>query len=380
MSRTAELNAARGRGVVARRSPAGVRSRARIALVAPSRSPIAQPFAGGLEAHVWTLTLALRARGHEVTLFAAPGSDPRLHARHLDLQTDWLSADARRDVSMQPDLVVGEHHAYLALMMQLHRSFDFDLIHNHSVHYLPLAMSEAMPVPMVTTLHTPPTPWLESAVRCASRPPQLVAVSRSTSAAWAHVARDIPVVLNGVDTRQWTFGPGGGPAVWSGRIAPEKGLHLAIAAAAAADRSLDIAGPVVDRDYFARRIDPLLGPRVRYLGHLDQSSLSDVVRHADVALVTPDWDEPYGLVVAEALASGTPVAAFGRGGIPEIVDYECARLAVPGDIASLAQAMLDAAALDRRAARRRAEGHCSVQAMMASYERMLSTVVGAAGR
>jgi glycosyltransferase involved in cell wall biosynthesis len=350
--------------------------RRRIALIGPARYPIAQPFAGGLQSHVWTLCHALRARGHEVTLFAAPGSDPDLRPVDLQLSTSWLSLDARRDVSMQPDLVVGEHHAYLSLMLQLGRDGSFDVVHNHSLHYLPIAMSDVLRTPVLTTLHTPPTPWLESAVR-AARPASshFIAVSRHTAAAWRGVAGDLRVVANGIDTERWPFGPGGGPLVWSGRIAPEKGVHLAIAAAREARRPLDIAGPIVDRAYFDAWVLPQLDSRTRYLGHLDQTALSNLVRHAELALVTPNWDEPYGLVVAEALSSGTPVVGFERGGIPEVVDETCARLVPPGDVAALARAIGEARGLGRQHARLRAERRCSVEAMIDRYEQVLGDVI-----
>ena len=151
-------------------------------------------------------------------------------------------------------------------------------------------------------------------------------------------------------------------------------MHLAIAAAGLADVTLDIAGPLVDRQYFAECIRPLLGPRVHYLGHLRQPALSELVREACVAVVTPDWDEPYGLVVAEALASGTPVAAFARGGIPEIIDETVARLAPAGDVDALAVAIGQARGLDRVSARARAVDHCSVDAMIDGYERVMTTV------
>ncbi len=342
----------------------------RIGIIAPSRSPIAEPFAGGLEAHVWCATQALRARGHDVTLFAAPGSDPELKPVELELSTTWLSLDARRDVSMQPDLVVGDHHAYLTLMTRIGGEYDLDLVQNHSLHYLPVVMADAVCVPVVTTLHTPPTPWLESAARigAASRRTHFVAVSEHTARAWQHVAGAVPVIRNGVDLDRWPVGRGGDCAVWSGRIAPEKGVHLAIDACRLAGLSVDVCGPVVDRRYFDEQIRTRLARDVRYLGHLDQPSLSEVVRNAAVAVVTPDWDEPYGLVVAEAFASGTPVAAFARGGVPEIVDEHCARLARPGDLAALAATIREAATLDRTAARQRAERHCSVDAMISNYE------------
>lgn len=352
----------------------------RIALIASSRYPIAEPFAGGLESHVWQLTRSLVARGHDVTLFAGPGTDPGLPVEHLEVRRLEISPAARADVSMAPEVFLEDHHAYLSLMLELtgRRAHDFDLVHNHALHYLPLAMAPALQVPMVSTLHCPPTPWLESALQSGGpTPAHLVAVSEHTAAAWrtaAGVRQQVGVVPNGVDLDRWTAGPGGGPLIWSGRIVPEKGTHLAVQAALAAGRELQIAGPVVDRGYFERTIAPFLGRGVTHLGHLGHPELARAVGQASVALVTPCWDEPYGLVVAEALACGTPVVAFARGGIPEVLTPACGRLVPAGDVAALAEAIPQAEQLSRTAARERARAHCSVETMVDRYEQLYESL------
>ena len=348
----------------------------RIAIIGSSRFPIAQPFAGGLEAHIWSLTRALQARGHHVSLFAAPGSDPSLGATHLPLRNIALSESARRDVSHTPGLSIDEHHAYLALMMGLVErtasdAGGFDVVHNHSLHYLPLAMASLLRAPLITTLHTPPTPWLESAMQISpAGSVRFVAVSAHTARSWRHASGLIPVIHNGIDLSRWQVGAGGGPLVWSGRIVPEKGPHAAILAARLAGRRLNVCGPIIDRAYFDSLVTPLLDERIRYLGHLDHRQLSGVVSTASAALVTPSWDEPYGLVVAEALASGTPVAAFARGGIPEILNPTCGRLVEPDNVAALAAAIPQTEQLSRTAARRRAELSCSADVMVDKYERL----------
>ncbi len=356
----------------------------RIALIASSRYPIAEPFAGGLESHVWQLTRSLVARGHDVTLFAGPGSDPALPVEHLEVRRLEISPAARADVSMAPEVFLEDHHAYLSLMLELTgaRAHDFDLVHNHALHYLPLAMAPALRVPMVSTLHCPPTPWLESALQSGGpTPAHLVAVSEHTAATWrtaAGVRQQVGVVPNGVDLDRWTAGPGGGPLIWSGRIVPEKGTHLAVQAALASGRELHIAGPVVDRAYYERTVAPFLGRGVTHLGHLGHPELARAVGRASVALVTPCWDEPYGLVVAEALACGTPVVAFARGGIPEVLTPACGRLVPPGDVAALAEAIPQAEQLSRVAARERARAHCSVDTMVDRYEQLYDSLAAPA--
>jgi glycosyltransferase involved in cell wall biosynthesis len=343
--------------------------RLRICIIGSSRFPIREPFAGGLEAHTHALARHLSARGHEVTLFAAPGSDPALGAEELAVEQMQPVDGERADTSIPPHWWMQEHHAYQGLMLALMREGHgrFDVLHNNSVHHLPVAMADVVPVPMVTTLHTPPTPWLRSALAHVSPRAAFVAVSRCTAAAWAGTV-DSRAILNGVDTQRWVPGPGGGPAVWSGRLVPEKAPHLAIDAARRAGVSLLLAGPVLDTEYVDREIRPRLGDDVRHVGHLDQEALCALVGSASVAVVTPDWEEPYGLVAAEAMACGTPVAALDRGAMREVVVEGGGVLADPRDPAALADAMVAAARLDRDRVRRTAEDHCSLERMVDAYE------------
>ncbi len=354
----------------------------RVGIIAAARFPIAEPFAGGLEAHVWGLADGLRRRGHSVTLFAGPGSDARLGVEILDLRLPRISDAARADVSMSAPEWLDEHHAYLDLMLRLARDGErFDVVHNHSVHHLPVAMAPTLSMPMVSTLHTPPTPWLESAIQASGATNvTFAAVSLHTAAAWRHLLPGARVVPNGVDIERWNPGPGGGPLVWFGRIAPEKGTHLAIDAAVLAGRPLLLAGPIADRAYYDAEVLPRLAtlPDVRYLGHLCHDELVHLVGAATAVLVTPCWDEPYGLVIAEALACGTPVCGFARGALGEVVGEDCGLLVEPGDVAALARAILRAPALSRLCARRHAVSSCSFERMVEGYEELYDDLMVAA--
>ena len=341
----------------------------RVALIASARHPVCQPFAGGLEAFVYQFAHALTAAGHHVTMFAAPGSDVDLPWDVVPVHALEMTEASRRDATA-PDWVVHETHAYLSVMLNLAEQLrdSFDIVHNHSLHYLPLVMARALPMPMLTTLHTPPLKWLEQAVALPGGVASaFTAVSAFTARQWEPINGPVPVIPNGIDLDDWQPGPGGHYAVWSGRLVPEKGLPDAVAAARRAGFRLRIAGPVGDRAYFEEAVRPLLGPAVTYEGHLRRDELNELVGGAAVALVTPRWEEPYGLVTAEALACGTPVAGFARGGIPETIDAASGRLAPPDDIGALSRALVAAAQLPRGPVRARAETHCSQEVMVARY-------------
>ena len=348
----------------------------RIGIIAHLKYPIAEPFAGGLEMHTHLLARSLRDRGHAVTVFASSRSEPELGLEAICSET----AISNVGTAEAPDIsFFKEHHAYLSLMSEL-RHRRFDIIHNNSLHYLPATMADTLPMPMVTTLHTPPFCWLESGIRlCRARNNAYVAVSHALGRLWDHVVPTDAVIMNGIDLQRFSFHPKSDAdpyLVWYGRIVPEKGLHLAIAAARKVGLPLRIAGPVLDEVYFREQIEPQLGANAVHLGHLSHDRLAELVGGARAFLCTPFWDEPYGLVVAEALACGVPVAAFARGAIPEIIDASCGVLAVPDDVDSLAMSVLAALSLDRRACRRRAERVCDATRMIDAYEAIYRRLIG----
>ena len=349
----------------------------RVAIIAHLKYAITEPFAGGLEMHTHLLAKSLRDRGHKVTLFASTRSDPSLGVEAICDETSLLEtgiAEAN-DVAF-----FREHHAYLRLMGELRRR-DFDVIHNNSLHYLPVSMADTLDTPIMTTLHTPPFCWLESGIRlCSSSSMRFVAVSAATARMWSHVARVDQVIPNGIDLAQFPYRATPDPQpylIWYGRIVREKGLDLAIAAARLAGCALRIAGPISDRRYYDEEIAPRLDAETRYVGHLEHRALARLIGGARAALCTPRWEEPYGLVVAEALACGTPVASFARGGVPDIVDATSGVLATPDDPAALAGAVLAAMRLSRADCRRRAEKVCDAERMIDAYEAIYDEMRGA---
>lgn len=339
----------------------------RIGILTHIKFPVCQPFAGGLEAFTHDVTLGLRARGHAVTLFAKGGSAAELQAVAVP------DEDACRHSSLS-SAYVAEHHAYLKLMQGID-DYGFDVIFNNSLHYVPVTMASLIRTPMLTVLHTPPFFEMTNALRADRQSGRFCTPSTANARNWSEWVPHCEVIPNGIDLHGWQPAETVGEhALWSGRLVPEKGAHLAIDAARLAGIPLRLAGQMVDEAYFRDQIAPRLGPGVDYLGHLQRAELAAQLASAAVAAVTPCWDEPFGLVVAEALACGTPVAAFDRGAMGDLISDDVGCLVAPNDVTALAAALAVARGKSRQACQARAEALWSHSLMLDRYEALLAEV------
>jgi glycosyltransferase involved in cell wall biosynthesis len=320
----------------------------RIALLAHVRQPIAEPFMGGMEAHSWHLAAGLEQRGHHVVLFAAGDSDPRFTidpvlAEHYERTFPW--AEHRGSAPLIAHVDAGFAAACDRIAMG-----GFDVVHNNSLHRFPLQRAGVGGVPTVTSLHVPPFDALHWFVRDSAGPSHHITVTSAGQlhAWWPDGAPSQTSVLhNGIDPAAWPFVPlGDGSAVWSGRITPNKGTHLAIEAARRAGVSLTLFGTVEDRDYWQTLVEPKLGGAIRYGGHLNAQALASEIGRASVFLFTPCWDEPFGLVAIEAMACGLPVAGFDMGAAKEVV-AEAGVIVAPDNVVALSGAIHAAMMIDR---------------------------------
>ncbi|MGO1384455.1 MAG: glycosyltransferase [Arachnia sp.] len=349
----------------------------RIALLGPSRNAVAQPFAGGQESYVATLSVALREQGHRVILFAAHGSDPTLADETVFYpQLPRLSEVAALDFQLPEPGFLRDQHAFLgAVDTLITRREDIDVVHNNSLHHLPLAASRAIGLPLVTTLHTPPFPWMELGVALCDPRASFAAVSANLADQWTTLSTPPDVILNGVATTNFAPGRGGTDAAWVGRLVPEKGADLAVRAARRAGWPLRLIGPLGDQEWFDGCVRPVLGQHITYEGHLTQADMALALGVAAVTLMTPRWPEPFGLVAVESALTGTPVLALDRGGLREVIDQEMGVLVAPRQsedetVAALAAVFDEAAALPRQAVRERAMARFSIERMVADYEHM----------
>ena len=311
---------------------------------------------GGMESHSWYLANGLTARGHDVVLFAAGDSDPRFMidpvlAEHYERTFPW--AEHRGSAPLIAHVDTG----YAAACDRI-AAGGFDVVHNNSLSRLAIEPARTAIVPTVTSLHVPPYDALHWFVKASPSPTHRLTVTSKTQmhAWWPDGAPpEASVLHNGIDPADWPYrAEGDGSGVWCARITPNKGTHLAIRAALLAGVPLTIFGSIEDPDYWTAEVEPLLGPMVRYGGHLEGDALAVELGRAGVFLFTPCWDEPFGLVAIEAMACGLPVAAFDMGAAREVVG-DAGRFAGAGDVAALAAAIPAAMAIPRSVARARIE-------------------------
>ena len=333
-------------------------------MLAPPWIPVPPPAYGGIEEVVRLLCEGLSEHGHEVTLFAPPGSQSRAEVAVV-LEEPY--PDDIQKAQFEVDHVA---RAFAAIDAAANNGRRYDVIHDHTGHSA-LAMADRVGTPLVHTLHGP---FNEAACRFYAqhgRKACIVAISRAQLDDAPPEMGGGRVVPNPIEVGEWPFRPDKDDYVlWIGRMSPDKGPHRAIAAAREAGVRLVLAGPVQpgQESFFAEDVEPHLGSDgVEYVGEADAEAKRGLYQGARALLMPIRWPEPFGLVMVEALASGTPVIAFSEGSAPEVVEDGRTGFVVDDEHA-MAAAVGRLDEIDPADCRRSCEQRFSVKAVVRGYE------------
>jgi glycosyltransferase involved in cell wall biosynthesis len=338
----------------------------RIAQVSSLYEAVPPRMYGGTERIVSYITEELVRQGHEVTLFAS--GDSVTNARLIPVSEKAL----RLEKSLDP-------LAWHVLLLQevFERADNFDLIHYH-IDYLHFPFSRLMRVPQLTTLHgrlnLPDLPPLYQKF------PDMPVISISDNQrAPLPMANWFGTVYHGLPLDLYSYGEGKGDYMaFIGRISPEKRVDRAIELAKSSGVKLKIAAKVdrVDQEYFEKEIRPTMDhPLIEFIGEIGEEQKKEFLGNARLLIFPIDWPEPFGLVMIEAMACGTPVVAFRCGSVPEVIDQGITGLVVDS-MEEARQAIENIASVNRQQCRRQFEKRFSVQRMVqdyvGNYEKLLS--------
>ncbi|MFI7539267.1 glycosyltransferase family 4 protein [Streptosporangium sp. NPDC049376] len=340
----------------------------RVVMVAPPWYDVPPLGYGGIEAMLAELVSGLSRRGHDVTLIGAGRA--RTGARFLPT---YDPAPSERIGEPMPEVL----HAAKAYALAL--DIDADIVHDHSLAG-PLSAA-ARAVPTLVTCHGEIEGELGEYYRVLGPAVSMVAISE----AQRRLAPDLNwagVVHNAVETASFPFQERKEDWVlWLGRLNADKGAHIAIDVAREAGRRIVLAGKLTEpaeHDYFEREIKPRLGPDAEYVGQADAARKRELLAAARCLLFPILWEEPFGMVMIESMACGTPVVALKRGAVPEVVADGVTGF-VREEAEELAEAVEAAGGLDPHACRAHVAGNFDVEVMTAGYERIYRQVIAAPG-
>jgi glycosyltransferase involved in cell wall biosynthesis len=328
----------------------------RVALVSTPFVPVPPPGYGGTELVVGELARALTARGVEVVVYSTGDSGlPGIEVRSYFPAAQW-----------PPDRDVERVHATWSLRDASRDPRGFDVVHVHSP--AAVEMAHLCPYPVLCTLHHDLNPELTELYR---RAPQVTLVAISRSQARREPAPVSAVVHHGLDPRRFQPMPEQGYLLFLGRYDREKGVHHAIEVAVRAGLPLVMAGEPHQKDYYQHKIKPLIQKYgVLEVGPVGGSRKSALIARARAVLFPIEWEEPFGLVMIEAMLSGVPVIASARGSAPEVVEDGVTGVLCDDPTEMVAAARLSEKLFDRARIRRLALQRWTAERMADDYLRL----------
>jgi glycosyltransferase involved in cell wall biosynthesis len=340
----------------------------RIGLIAPPWTPVPPPLYGGIELVVDELARGFASLGHEVILFTTGDSTCPVERR-------WVLPEAE---GMRIGAAVPELRHALAAYRELG---DCDIIHDHTIAGPLLAATQHTPARVATTVHGPLGEDLVPLYREMAPHTSIIAISHAQH----EPAPDIPVagvIHHGIEAGNFPVGDGGGDedgpfCLFLGRMAPDKGAHRAIAIAREAGMRVLLAAKMREASevhYFTEMVEPQLGPDAIYLGEVPHERKLELLGGATALLFPIRWNEPFGLVMLEAMACGTPVLAFPEGAAPEVIEsgrtgFLC------DDEARMVDALRQIGTISREDCRAAVEGYFSTERMVADHVKLFEQLL-----
>ena len=327
----------------------------RIGIIAPPWLPVPPPAYGGTEEFIADLACELSSRGHEVILFCTGDSTCPVERRSLVASAE---SDNIGDIGIERRHVLVAYDTLQGV----------DVIHDNT-RTGPFHALKVPDVPVAVTHHGPFDDGAHSDFRRVDSRIALVAIShhQASTANGLHVAK---VIHHGIDPSRFPIGPGGDYLVFLGRMTPDKGAHRAAALAREADVPLFIVGKQREPEevaYFEEAVKPLLRPNIEYLGELDNDDKLELLAGARALLNPIQWPEPFGLVMIEAMACGTPVIASDHGAAPEIVQHGTTGF-ICNSYTDMLRRIDEVEQLDRQSCRDSVEHYFSTRRMARDYE------------
>lgn len=345
------------------------RKKIRIAQIAPLWIPVPPRTYGGIELMLYNLVEELVKRNYDVRLFASGDSKTKARLISPIKQSLWLQRDLKNP-----------HAAVIKLLKLIkEQASSFDLIHNHFNFFMfPLALYDGLP-PILTTIHRPLNGLYAETIKLF---PQIYFCAISLNAKQNAIKQGIPVidvVPNGINPKLYSFNDKPKDyLLYLGRLNKEKGVMSALRVAKEAKQKLVVAGNIVgakEWTYFMQEIQPRLNEEgVNFLGELDFNRKVKVFRNAKVLLFPIDRQEPFGLVMIEAMACGTPVIAFRKGSVPEIVEHGKTGFVVDTE-EEMVKAIERISSIERLACRKLVEEKFNLDLMINRYEKLYEKIL-----
>lgn len=354
----------------------------KIAQIAPLWTSVPPKGYGGAEKIISLLTEELVKRNHQVTLFASGDSQTKGRLISVASTAPGLTKNA------QSDIVNNMNHLF-NMFLALEKSREFDLLHWHlSKDIAPIMFANQTQIPSIVTIHNhfyveEEMPRLKNTFLHYKDFPHYISVSNYHRRFYPF--NYLETVYNGIDLNEFDFEiTPHDYMVWIGRFEFQKGVHTAIEAAIKLNIKLKIASPKDENDYFKKEVEPYLqNAEIEYVGEVNSIQRSELLKNAKIFLNPIQWDEPFGLVVPEANACGTPVIAFARGAMPELIkDGLNGFLIKPDDMNGMMNAIKriyetpeDEYQAMRHACRKHVEENFTASKMVDGYERVYRKIL-----